>query len=157
MYKRQATRSSSLSLTILLVRGVSGDEFSAATGGGCVLESGNGGDGVSAAVVRGEAAVVDGIAAVVVGEGNGVPAVAGGGEVISNDTTGGVGDADAGGALHPPPHRLWQRRPRNVLLVMVLLLLLGSRRVYRGIVSVPVERRVKSVGPSHGNTIIKIQ
>ena len=124
-----ATRSSSLSLTILLVRGVSGDEFSAATGGGCVLESGNGGDGVSAAVVRGEAAVVDGIPAVVVGEGNGVPAVAdggeviandttggeeaiadgvpteaGGGEAISNDTTGGVGGADAGGAaLHPLP------------------------------------------------------
>ena len=55
-----------------------------------------------------------------------------------------------------PPPRLWQRRPRNVLLVTVLLLLLGSRRVYRGIVSVPVERRVKSVGPSHGNTIIII-
>ena len=34
----------------------------------------------------------------------GVPATAGGGEAISNDTTGGVGDADAGGAvLHPPP------------------------------------------------------
>ena len=51
---------------------------------------------------------------------------------------------------------LWQRRPRNVLLVMVLLLLLGSRRVYRDIVSVPVDPRVKSVGPSRGKTIIII-
>ena len=115
-----ATRSSPLSLTILVARGVSGEEFPAATGGGCVLDSGdaaedNGGDGVSVAVVRGEAAVADG-----------VPAVAGGGESISNNTLGGVGGADAGGAaLHPPP-RLWQRRPRNLFLVMVLLLLLGS-------------------------------
>ena len=80
-------------------------------------------------MVRGEAAVADGVPAVAVGEGNGVPAVAdggeviandttggeeaiadgvpteaGGGEAISNDTTGGVGGADAGGAaLHPPP------------------------------------------------------
>ena len=102
-----ATRSSPLSLTILVVRGVS----------------------VSASVVRGEAAVADGIPAVVVGEGSGVPAVAGGreviandttggeeaisdgvpteaggGEAISNDITGGVGVADPGGAaLHPPP------------------------------------------------------
>ena len=38
--------------------------------------------------------------------------------------------------------------------VLVLLLLLGSRRVYRDIVSVPVEPRVKSVGPSRGKTII---
>ena len=73
---------------------MSGEEFPAATGGGCVLDSGdaaedNGGEGVSAAVVRGEAAVADGVPAVAVGEGNGVPAVAGGGEVIANDTTGG--------------------------------------------------------------------
>ena len=52
-----------------------------------------------------------------------------------------------------PPPRLWQRRPRSVLLVLVLLLLLGSPRVHRDTVSVPVERRVKSVGPSHGKTI----
>ena len=79
-----ATRSSPLSLTILVARGVSGEEFPATTGGGCVLDSGdaaedNGGDGVSAAVVRGEAAVADGVPAVAVGEGNGVPAVVGGG------------------------------------------------------------------------------
>ena len=70
-------------------------------------------------MVRGEAAVADGIPAVAVGEGNGVPAVAGGGEAstedgvpteeggcesISNNTIGGVGGADAGGAaLYPPP------------------------------------------------------
>ena len=63
----------------------------------------NGGDGVSAAVVRGEAVVADGLPAVAVGEGNGVPAVAGGGESILNNTIDGVGGADAGGAaLHPP-------------------------------------------------------
>ena len=39
---------------------------------------------------------------------------------------------------------------------MVLLLLLGSPRVHRDIVSVPVEPRVKSVGPSRGKTIIII-
>ena len=59
-------------------------------------------DGVPTVVVRGEAAVADGVPAVAVGEGNGVPAVAGGGEAISNDTTGGVGGADAvGAAVHP--------------------------------------------------------
>ena len=68
------------------------EEFPAATDGGCVLDSGdaaedNGGDGVSTAVVRGEAAVADGVPAVAVGESNGVPAVAGGVEVIANDTT----------------------------------------------------------------------
>ena len=36
---------------------------------------------------------------------------------------------------------------------MVLLLLLGSPRVRRDTVSVPVERQVRSVGPSHGKTI----
>ena len=88
---------SPLSLTILVARWVSGEEFPAATGGGSVLDSSdagedNGGEGVSAAVVRGEAAVV-----------GGVPAFAGGGEAITNETTGGVGGADTGGALHPPP------------------------------------------------------
>ena len=129
-------------------------------------------------MVRGEAAVADGVPAVAVGEGNGVPAVAGGreviandttggeeaisdgvpteaggGEAITNDTTGGVGGADTGGALHPPP-RLWQRRPRSVLLVLVLLLLLGSPRVRRDVVSVAVYPRLKGVGRSHGKTII---
>ena len=124
---------SSLSLTILVAQGVSGVKIPAATGCGCVLDSGdaaedNDGEGVSAVVVRGEAAVADGVPAVAVGEGNGVPAVAGGGEVIandttggeaaiadgvpteagggeaiSNDTTGGLGGADAGGAGLPPP------------------------------------------------------
>ena len=42
-----------------------------------------------AAVVGGEAAVADDVPAVAVGDGNGVPTVAGGGEVIANDTTGG--------------------------------------------------------------------
>ena len=133
---------SPLSLTILIARGVSGEEFPAATGGGCVLDSGdavedNGGEVVSIAVVRGEAAVADGLPTVTVGEGNGVPTVSGGDEAITNDTTGDVGGADAGGALHPPP-RLWQRRPRSVLLVLVLLLLLGSPRVRRYVVSVAV-------------------
>ena len=58
------------------------------------------------------------------------------------------------GQLCTPPPRLWQRRPRNILLVMVLLLLLGSHRVYRDIISVPVEPRVKGVGRSRGKTII---
>ena len=85
---------SPLSLTILVAQGVSGKKIPAATGDGCVLDSGdaaedNGGESVSAAVVRGEAAVADGVPAVAVGEGNGVPTVAGGGEVIANDTTGG--------------------------------------------------------------------
>ena len=100
---------SHLSLTILIARGVSGEEFPAATGGGCILDSGdavedNGGEVVSTAVVRGEAAVSDGLPTVTVGEGNGVPTVSDGGEAITNDTTGDVGGADAGGApLHPPP------------------------------------------------------
>ena len=63
----------------------------------------NGGEVVSTAVVRGEAAVSDGLPTVTVGEGNGVPTVSGGDEAITNDTTGDVGGADAGGALHPPP------------------------------------------------------
>ena len=99
---------SPLSLTILVARGVSCEEFPAATGGGCVLDNGdaaedNGGEGVSAAVVRGEAAVADGIPAVAVGEGNGVPTVAGGGEAITNDNTGGVGGADGEGHCIPRP------------------------------------------------------
>ena len=82
-----------------LAAGTSSDVPAAAQAtNGCVLDSGdaaedNAGDGVSAAVVRGEAAVADG-----------VPAAAGGGESISNNTLGGVGGADAGGAaLHPTP------------------------------------------------------
>ena len=97
-------------------------------------------------MVRGEAAVADGVAA-----------VAGGGESISNSTLGGVGGADAGGAaLHPLPPRLWQRRPRNVLLVMVLLLLLGSPRVRRDVASVAVYPRLKGVGRNRGKAIIII-
>ena len=150
---------SPLSLTILVARGVSGEEFPAATGGGCVLDSGdavedNGGEVVSTAVVRGEAAVSDGLPTVTVGEGNGVPTVSDGGEAITNDTTGDVGGADAGGALHPPPHRLWQRRPRSVLLVLVLLLLLGGPRVRMDVVSVAVYPRLKGVGRRRGKTII---
>ena len=58
--------------------------------------------------VGGEAAIADGVPTVVVcGEAamaDGVPAVAGGGIVIANDTTDGLGCADAGGAaLHPRP------------------------------------------------------
>ena len=75
-------------------------------------------DGVPAVEGGGEAVTGEGVPATGGGEAataGGVPAAAGGGEAISNDTTGGVGGADAGGAsLHPPPPRLWQRRPRNV-------------------------------------------
>ena len=42
------------------------------------------------------------------------------------------------------------------MLVLVLLLLLGSPRVHRDVVSVAVEPRLKGVGPSRGKTIIKI-
>ena len=85
------TRSSPLSPTILVARGVSGEEFPAATGGGCVLDSGDaaeddGGGGVPAAVVGCEAAT-----------GDGVPAEAGGGEAISN-----------GGYTSSP--RIWRSR-----------------------------------------------
>ena len=67
-----------------------------------------GGGGVPAAVVGCEAATGDGVPAEAGGgeaaTGDGVPAEAGGGEAIMNDTTGGVGGADAGGAaLHPLP------------------------------------------------------
>ena len=55
-----------------------------------------------------------------------------------------------------PPPRLWQRRPRSVLLVLVLLLLLGSPRVRRDIASDPVEPRVRGFWPSRGKTIIVI-
>ena len=54
-----------------------------------------------------------------------------------------------------PPPRLWQRRPRNVLLVMVLLLLLGSPRVHRRVESVTVEPRLKGVGPSRAKTAVE--
>ena len=39
------------------------------------------------------------------------------------------------------------------MLVLVLLLLLGSPRVHRDIVSVAVEPRLKGVGPSRGKTL----
>ena len=55
-----------------------------------------------------------------------------------------------------PPPRLWQRRPRSVLLVLVLLLLLGSPRVRWDIASDPVEPRVRGFWPSHVKTIIVI-
>ena len=42
------------------------------------------------------------------------------------------------------------------MLVLVLLLLLGSPRIRRDTVSVAVELRLKGVGPSRGNTIIRI-
>ena len=42
------------------------------------------------------------------------------------------------------------------MLVLVLLLLLGSPRVHRDVVSVAVEPRLKGVGPSHGKTMIRI-
>ena len=57
------------------------------------------------------------------------------------------------GQLCTPPPRLWQRRPRNLLLVMVLLLLLGSPRVHRDTVSVAVSLRLEGFGPSRGKTI----
>ena len=53
-----------------------------------------------------------------------------------------------------PYPRRWQRRSRNVLLVMVLLQLLGSPRVRRDVVSVAVYPRLKGVGRSRGKTII---
>ena len=42
------------------------------------------------------------------------------------------------------------------MLALVLLLLLGSPRVHRDIVPVPVEPRVRGFGPSRGKTIIII-
>ena len=42
------------------------------------------------------------------------------------------------------------------MLVLVLLLLLGSPRVNRDVVSVAVEPRLKSVGPSRRKAIIRI-
>ena len=85
-----------------------GNGVPAVVGGGEVIANDTTGgeaaiaDGVPTVVVRGEAAVADGVPAVAVGEGNDVPAVAGGGEAISNDTTGDVGGADAvGAAVHP--------------------------------------------------------
>ena len=42
------------------------------------------------------------------------------------------------------------------MLVLVLLLLLGSPRVHRDVVSVAVEPRLKGVGLSHGKTMIRI-
>ena len=59
-------------------------------------------DGVPAVAGGGEVVMADGVPAVAGGSeaatAGGVPATAGGGEAISNDTTGDVGGADAGGA-----------------------------------------------------------
>ena len=65
-------------------------------------------DGVPAVAGDGEAATADSVPAVAGGgeaaTGDGVPADTGAGEAFSNDTTGGVGGEDAGGAsLHPRP------------------------------------------------------